>query len=96
MLNNDYILRSDAVFAFCGACEGTEICGQVGEPCEEVKQIKAIPAADVKPVRHGYWIERGNGRNPYCSECYGIGDRSPFCKHCGAKMDAEPLKEETE
>ena len=43
-------MRSDAVFAFCGACEGTEICGQMGEPCDEVKRIRAIPAADVVPV----------------------------------------------
>jgi len=50
MPNNDYILRSDAVSAFCGNCEGTEVCGQLGEPCEEVKRIKAIPAADVEPV----------------------------------------------
>ena len=50
MANNDYILRSDAVSAFCGNCEGTEVCGQLGEPCEEVKRIKAIPAADVEPV----------------------------------------------
>lgn len=54
MPNDDYILRSDAVFAFCGACEGTEICGQMGEPCDEVKRIRAIPAADVEPKQR--WI----------------------------------------
>lgn len=51
MENDDYILRSDAVSAFCGNCEGTEICGQMGEPCDEVKRINAIPAADVEPQR---------------------------------------------
>lgn len=50
MPNNDYILRGDAVSAFCGNCEATEVCRYLGEPCEEVKQIKAIPAADVEPV----------------------------------------------
>lgn len=54
MPKDDYILRSDAVFAFCGACEGTEICGQMGEPCDEVKRIRAIPATDVEPKHR--WI----------------------------------------
>lgn len=54
MQNNDYIFRSDAVSAFCGNCEGTEVCGQMGEPCDEVKRIRAIPAADVEPKRK--WI----------------------------------------
>ena len=49
MPNNDYILRGDAVSAFCENCEGTEVCGQMGEPCDEVKRIMAIPAADVAP-----------------------------------------------
>jgi hypothetical protein len=54
MPNNDYILRGDAVSAFCGNCDGTEVCGQLGEPCEEVKRINAIPAADVEPKQR--WI----------------------------------------
>ena len=65
-----------------------------GPPGGALKMIEEAPAADVEPVRHGHWIERGNGRNPYCSECCGIGDRSPFCKHCGAKMVRGPAKEE--
>lgn len=95
MPTDDYIKRSDAISAICMDCQMTEYCRMIGESCEDFKRIKAIPAADVKPVRHGYWIERGNGLNPYCSECYGIGDRSPFCKHCGANMLHEPPKEET-
>lgn len=100
MPNDDYIKRSDAVSAFCGNCEGTEVCGQLGEPCEEVKQINAIPAADVEPVRHGKWVRHGEGYD--CSECkkwvegdirYSFEDRTPFlpvyCPFCGAKMDKE-------
>lgn len=110
MPNDDYILRSDAVFAFCGACEGTEICGQMGEPCDEVKRIRAIPAADVEPVRHGRWINDSDNI-PHCSECEAIALQRhklylserifevPFvlskrCPECGAKMLPEPPKEE--
>lgn len=50
-----------------------------------------MPAADVVPVRHGYWDE--NGR---CTACGGHAPfwcmastyyKSPFCHECGAKMD---------
>jgi hypothetical protein len=54
MPNDDCIRRSDAVFALCEACEATEICRQIGDPCDEVKRIRAIPAADVEPKRK--WI----------------------------------------
>lgn len=123
MPNNDYILRGDAVSAFCGNCEATEICGQLGEPCEEVKRINAIPAADVEPVKHGYWVykmrestkyenvtgfdELGfihtvtvqthvKGPVPYCGLCDALAADSfmDHCPRCGAKMDAEPPKEE--
>lgn len=63
MPNDDYILRSDAVSAFCMTCDGTEVCGQLGEPCDEVKRIMAIPAADVEPVRHGFWVYKMRERN---------------------------------
>lgn len=54
MPNNDYILRGDAVSAFCGNCEVPDICRMLKKPCKEVKQIKAIPAADVEPRKR--WI----------------------------------------
>lgn len=55
-------------------------------------EVKAMPAADVAPVRHGKW-ERTEG-NPYpsCSECgcesLSRADR-PYCQFCGAKMDGK-------
>ena len=64
MPNNDYILRSEAVSAFCGNCEGTEVCGQLGEPCEEIKRIKAIPAADVEPKRRWISVTEGLPKRP--------------------------------
>lgn len=54
-----------------------------------------IPAADVAPVVHGYWID--NGANGYkwafiCSRCgyvdgHPFDDRHNFCPSCGARMD---------
>lgn len=52
-------------------------------------KIKAIPAADVRPERHGHWIEYDGYQ--VCSEC---GEehawdsyRATYCEDCGAKMD---------
>ena len=60
----------------------------------DIKDVDAIPAADVAPVVHGRW-EPGNPICPVCGEnkfkdldadiwC----DWQPdFCPNCGAKMD---------
>lgn len=64
--------------------------------------IAAFPAADVAPVRHGHWYNRGGHFR--CSVCNnktllkdigGTGgwsheyeqQKSPYCPTCGAKMD---------
>ena len=52
--------------------------------------LKAIPAADVSPVRHGRWERTADGA-ALCTACkrkmnpsqYGYA----FCGLCGAKMD---------
>ena len=101
MPNNDYILRSDAISAFCGNCEATEVCGYLGEPCDEFKRIMTIPAADVEGKRmEGIWIEQPESLNDRrdkiyrCSIC-GYGDEQspsaevPYCWHCGSKMKRE-------
>ena len=66
-------------------------------PLPVIRQnIMDIPAADVAPVRHGRWIDKGE--YAVCTEC---GERSgtqydgvepiplmtQFCPSCGAKMD---------
>ena len=54
------------------------------------------PAADVAPVVHGRWIDKGE--YAVCTECGGRGGtqydgvepialRTQFCPNCGAKMD---------
>lgn len=60
-------------------------------------EIKAMPAADVEPVRHGEWrpIRRMAASGEFeCSVCgrietfsyFNKSENSPYC-HCGAKMD---------
>ena len=62
--------------------------------------IHSEKAADVAPVRHGRWIDRGDyvttayGRLPVkmCSECHmdvTLEDFDSYCPNCGAKMDLE-------
>ncbi len=59
-----------------------------------VREIKRLPAADVRPERRGFWKEctNGNGWWYECSNCGHIPNlegKSTFCLHCGAKMDGK-------
>ena len=62
----------------------------------EGQDIEIITAADVAPVRHGRWIDKGG--YAVCTECDGrsgtqydgvepIPLMTQFCPNCGAKMD---------
>lgn len=56
-----------------------------------LQSIVDIPAADVEPVRHGYW-QVGYFRDRVCSRCLhpdnDLDDYPhPYCPNCGAKMD---------
>ena len=65
----------------------------------DIKDVDAIPAADVAPVRHGRWIEPQRlyyGAKQYeCSLCYSdifwkkhsITEKYPHCPNCGCRMD---------
>lgn len=67
----------------------------------DIKDVDAIPAADVAPVRHGRWIEPSRlyyGAKQYeCSLCYSdtfwkkhnITEKYPHCPNCGATMELE-------
>lgn len=50
-----------------------------------------IPAADVAPVRHGWWVyeKTYQGMKYVCSECGEIPEcfEPNFCPNCGAIMD---------
>ena len=54
--------------------------------------IKAVPAADVQPVRHGRWRLYSPLTDTFeCDQCrYQVIDesfRTNYCPNCGAKMD---------
>ena len=61
-----------------------------------IYMIEDMPAADVAPVVHGRWIDKGE--YAVCTECGGrsgtqydgvepIPLMTQFCPNCGAKMD---------
>lgn len=65
-------------------------------PSWYAEKIKAIPAADVTPVRHGHWVSFAG---VYCSNCnkkvykedYALCNRENklrpnYCPNCGADM----------
>lgn len=55
-----------------------------------LKTIEKIkPAADVAPVRHGHWCDKGS-LSCRCSECGCKSNReNNYCPNCGCKMDLE-------
>ncbi len=57
-----------------------------------VEIINGLPTADVQEVRYGEWIP-DDYEYYHCSECGFENDEreyiTPYCPHCGAKMDLE-------
>ena len=88
----EYIERETAVAWFMPyAHAGESIDADV-----VISDIKGMTAADVAPVRHGQWIDKGE--YAVCTECGGrsgtqydgvepIPLMTQFCPSCGAKMD---------
>lgn len=91
MPNNDYIPRSDAISLIVN---GNELIGRGWL----IKELSTLPAADVEPVKHGYWVYKMRERNK-CELVSGfdhLGDWHtitvithvkgpvPYCGLCGA------------
>ena len=59
------------------------------------KCINETAAADVAPVRHGYWVKEKRDvlihwHCSACKECYYLDmPNAEYCPHCGAKMDGD-------
>ena len=90
----EYIEREYAADAVMDVYYGTP---SINLSCEKFEAaILKIPAADVAPVCHGQWIDKGE--YAVCTECGGrsgtqydgvkpIPLMTQFCPNCGAKMD---------
>lgn len=92
----EYIERN----AVLDLSDAFEICFDDGDEIYfeyiPVDEVKAIPSADVAPVRHGRWLHDGTPKEMsylpwYCSECgeYVGKHQTLYCPWCGAKMDKE-------
>lgn len=60
----------------------------------DANDIARFPRADVREVKHGKWIDMGDGDSIKCSVswCGFIGSKRwahNYCPNCGAKMDGD-------
>ena len=61
------------------------------------KCINETAAADVAPVRHGYWVKEKRDvlihwHCSACKECFYLDKpNAEYCPHCGAKMDLKEV-----
>ena len=82
----EYITKEQAVQAVNDAVDAKD------EAIEAIAaHIDAIPAADIAPVVHARWIE-DDCAFMRCSLCGYENDwewATPYCPHCGARMDSE-------
>lgn len=94
---SDYISREAAVKIAqkYGLANGSVLGRRTGLADCIAIEIEGLPAADVRPVRHGRWGNKKGGFFEFaaCSLC---GEEAPtagitpnYCPNCGAKMDLE-------
>ena len=91
----EYIKRDEALKALLQVSAPTPSESYIVEKC--IDKINDVPAAEVAPVRHGYWKQNPNMPTQYscsvCGRCIEDEQCNPkqvflYC-HCGAKMDKE-------
>ena len=59
---------------------------------ETQNRVRELPAADVQPVKRGFWRKTNDIFYKYCSVCgtktdIAYSNAAKFCPECGAKMD---------
>ncbi|MCM1167092.1 MAG: hypothetical protein NC401_13890 [Ruminococcus sp.] len=95
---SDFIKR-ETVYDLLGGAPKLHIIGDVAWiniMQDLIDEVDKIPAADVRPERHGRCITKYDGL-PFCSECScndygGMLEGMAYCPNCGAKMDGEELE----
>lgn len=92
----DYI-RRDIVLKIINTVNDTSGFAGYADYCMLFNEIDTMPAADVKPVKHGRWIPRGDDMW-LCSNCkeniiYSMHksrtEKQRYCSRCGARMDGD-------
>lgn len=82
----EYIEREAAIESFRKSLDGGYV---LTNDAQTTHILQSLPAADVRPVLRGNWIDHQEGRWIYakCSECCTVHDvKSNFCPNCGADM----------
>lgn len=95
---SEYIERQALLDAIPTTEEDKQI-SLYGAIADFIIKVNTIPAADVTPVVHAYWIyqkpyDEYTWRPYICSSCktHGGKHRTNYCQSCGAKMDLCPPK----
>ena len=82
----EYIEREAAVCIALGAAALGNTA--FSDRFEIAARLRAIPAADVRPVVRGKWVR--SGEIMYCNNCKYIAfNPHKFCPNCGADMREE-------
>lgn len=91
----DYI-RRDIVLKIINTVNDTSGFAGYADYCMLFNEIDTMPAANVKPVRHGRWENTSTPNQLRCSKCdvihfiaqYPHGEIN-FCPNCGANMKGD-------
>ena len=93
ILANEYITKKQAIEALCEDCGGTWLCNDgMPVPCNIIKTIKNIPAADVQKVKKGQWkhwystLDNDYSRCTCCQKDVDGFANYSYCPNCGADM----------
>lgn len=99
----DYISRDMAI----ARLTKVEVTNRLATMTDAKREIAEMPAADVAPVVHGWWVTPHWHNSDYCYNCSKCGGEAmhreyqwarngiyPICPNCGAKMMGETHESE--